>query len=67
MQRMSSLRGFFDHARTRCASSVIEIEGRRESKPLPYAVEYIEGIAQRLHNVLTELQEVNRANESAKL
>ena len=33
-----------------------------ESGPLPYGVEHIEGIARRLHDVLTELQEANRAN-----
>lgn len=42
--------------------SVIGMEEGRESEPLPYAVEHIEGIARRLHEVLTELQEANRAN-----
>ena len=38
------------------------MEEGRETEPLPYAVEYIEGIARRLNDILTELQEANRAN-----
>lgn len=30
--------------------------------PLPYGLEHIEAIADRLHTVLLELQDVNRAN-----
>jgi hypothetical protein len=34
----------------------------REEEPLPYGLEHIETVAERLRGVLVELQEANRAN-----
>lgn len=44
------------------STGTILVDMAEELEPLPHGLEHIEGIADRLHGVLLELQDANRAN-----
>ena len=47
---------------SRLVAAAVDTGPVREEEPLPHGVEHLEGIAQRLHHLLSELQDANRAN-----